>query len=271
MKAIKEHPVLAFLALTTILLVAVIGLIIATELREDPPTALLILTLWTPNIAALILSALIGGRAAVRDLLGGWGRWRVGIGWYAAALSPLAIGLGCGAAYLLTGGEPSGALVTLSPGMAILVVISEALSGPMGEELGWRGFMLPHLQKRFTALTSGVIVGVVWACWHLPLTLLPESAGLGITIPFWEFAAITLSYSIIMTWSYNNTGGSVLLATLFHLAANLAASFVVAILGWVPLDSYLAIYAVPVSLFAIVVTLAARPEHLSRRRTRVTR
>jgi membrane protease YdiL (CAAX protease family) len=270
MEWVRKYPVLAFVGLTAILQGLIIGLIAATALRESPPPGLLILLLWTPNIAALILSALIGGGPAARVLLGGWGRWRVSVWCYAVALSPLAIGFVAAAVYLLTGGEPSEPLVTLSPGMFIVFLIFEALYGPMGEELGWRGFMLPHLQRRFNALTSGVIVGLVWACWHLPFNLLPESTGLGIAIPFWQFAAITLGYSIIMTWLYNNTGGSVLLATLFHLSGNLAASFVVAMLGWAPLDRYLAIYAVPVLLFAIIVILAAGPEHLSRRAPRVT-
>jgi membrane protease YdiL (CAAX protease family) len=271
MKWVRKYPVLAFVGLTALLHGLIIILLAATALRENPPPALLILSLWTPNIAALILSAVTGGGPAVRNLLSGWARWRVGAWWYAAALSPLAIGFGAAAVYLLTGGESPGPLVTLTPGMFIVFLISEALSGPMGEELGWRGFMLSHLQRRFNALTSGVIVGLVWACWHLPFNLLPESTGLGISIPFWQFTAITLGYSVIMTWIVNNTGGSVLLATLFHLSGNLAASFVVAILGLAPLTSYLAIYAVPVVLFAIVVTIVAGPEHLSRRRPRVTR
>lgn len=277
MRWIGRYPVVAFVALTYLLLGVLVFVIAAGGLLDTPsssqgPAMLLVyICLWTPNIAALSLTLIAYGRAAVRELVGGWLKWRVAVGWYIAALSPLIVGVVTGAVYSLGGGASPGPTLDLPPVVLAGFLIFDALLGPVGEELGWRGFMLPRLQQRFSALTSSLIVGLVWACWHIPFNFLPESTGLGIGLPFWLFTVIVVIYSVIMTWSYNNTGGSLLLASLFHLASNHAATIVIAVLGLIPLEAYFALYTVPFALLAIVVIVFAGPEHLSRSGTRVTR
>lgn len=87
--------------------------------------------------------------------------------------------------------------------------------GPLQEEFGWRGYALPRLQTRFTALVSSVILGVIWFGWHIPYyTLVGDE-------PIFQSQFIGLAFShvlitILLTWVYNNTGGSVLAALLFH-------------------------------------------------------
>jgi membrane protease YdiL (CAAX protease family) len=92
------------------------------------------------------------------------------------------------------------------------------LWGPgLFEEIGWRGFALPYLQQRYSALTSSLIIGLVWALWHVPFFV-------G-AIPFpWEdlvfFVPLVIVCSIIFTWVYNTTDGSLLAVILLHGAIN---------------------------------------------------
>jgi membrane protease YdiL (CAAX protease family) len=93
-----------------------------------------------------------------------------------------------------------------------------------GEEGGWRGFALPRLQKQIGPLLGTIILGILWGAWHLPLMLIPAQNTLGhavtLTLLLFFFLEITAK-SISYTWLFNNTGGSLLIATLFHAAASI--------------------------------------------------
>jgi membrane protease YdiL (CAAX protease family) len=175
-----------------------------------------------PAIAALVVAAATGGRDGVRDLAARLFRWRVGAGWYAAAVL-FAAGpvLGAIAVWASWPGTVRAADVRglwhLVPRLALLVVAA-SLYGTLvaaGEEIGWRGFALPVLLDRYSPLTASLVLGMFWGLWHLPLSFLYPSAdatfvdailyGLGV-----DFA------SVIYTWLFRNTGGSVLVASLFH-------------------------------------------------------
>ena len=85
------------------------------------------------------------------------------------------------------------------------------------EEIGWRGVALPILQRRFTPLTSGLLVGLAWALWHLPAFALSGTVQSGWAIgPY--FAGL-LAVSVIMTWFFNASNGSILVAWLVHFQA----------------------------------------------------
>lgn len=94
--------------------------------------------------------------------------------------------------------------------------------GPLGEELGWRGFILPRLQNKFNPLLSSLILGIVWTCWHIPLFFIPVSAQYG--TPFPIFVVQTILLSIILTWMNNHTKGSLLFSILFHTSVNFTAA-----------------------------------------------
>ena len=137
-----------------------------------------------------------------------------------------------------------------------------AITGATGEELGWRGFLLPRLQQRFNALISSLIVGVIWAIWHLPLWSLP---GYGWdAIPYWAFALGAISTSVIFTWILNNTGGSLVMASIIHLMMNFGMS-VVGILGLIPSpgDGWM-IASILFAIYAVMVVMIAGPSRLSR-------
>lgn len=109
----------------------------------------------------------------------------------------------------------------------------------MGEELGWRGFALPRLQARMSALSASLILGLLWALWHLPLYL---TAGHPLSEVFFGWFLLSiLADAILFTWIFNNTRGSLLVVLLFHASiatsglflASTAGSFVIAlVLKW---------------------------------------
>jgi len=89
-----------------------------------------------------------------------------------------------------------------------------------GEELGWRGFALPHLQRTHSAMTSSVLLSLGWAGWHLPAFFyLPSYTAMGLAIIPGFFLGI-LAGAIVLTWLYNSSGGSVIAAVLWHASFN---------------------------------------------------
>lgn len=98
----------------------------------------------------------------------------------------------------------------------------------VGEEIGWRGFLLPYFLQRHGPFLSAVVIGEIWAIWHLPNFLLPGCPHYN--LPFVAFALLTIFYSVLFAWLYLKTAGSLLVATVFHAALNLFS------LGGIDLD-----------------------------------
>jgi membrane protease YdiL (CAAX protease family) len=180
-----------------------------------------------PAVAAFLSVAAFDGRPGVRRLLDRARRWRVGWRWHAVAwLSPLALlAIAVLAIRLATGdGQPVRFdRSTEFPRLPVLAYWAvSVLAYGFGEEIGWRGVLLPRLQGRFNALTSTVIVSVVWAGWHLPLFWFAPGMGRmgGGEIVGWY--ASLLTGSVLFTWLFNATGGSVLIPAIFHGAMDVA-------------------------------------------------
>lgn len=109
-------------------------------------------------------------------------------------------------------------------GMIIPVFLLIFFTNALPEEYGWRGFALDHLQKRTTALGASLVLGAIWAVWHLPLFFIEGTTQAA--IPMYQYFLQTIVLSIFYTWLYNNTGGSVLIAIIFHAVANTSAAVV---------------------------------------------
>jgi uncharacterized protein len=179
-----------------------------------------IITLATlgPFLGGISAAAYETGPAGVMALLSRVVRWRVKVAWYALVLAgPALVML---VAFLLWRGL-GGPQLPAPPAQAWLsipILIGVLLLPALFEETGWRGFALPRLQLRNGALAASVILGIIWAAWHAPIWLIPE-AGFS-SLPFSIFAIFTVALSILFTWLFNNTGGSVLLPALAHAAIN---------------------------------------------------
>jgi membrane protease YdiL (CAAX protease family) len=163
-----------------------------------------------PTVAALFLTGLLYGRRGVFDLLKRIARWRVAIGWYLFALfSTLIIGLTAIGVHTLAGG--------VTPPMNQLVFAQALLPLPAGlpEEYGWRGFALPHLLKKRSALTSSLIIALFWVAWHIPISPALKSVSF-----FGLFLLEVIPLSVLFSWLYINSRGSILVVVLYHLVAN---------------------------------------------------
>ena len=174
-----------------------------------------------PTLAAFIMTATTEGREGVRRLLGRLVLWRVGIRWYLFALLgvPLImlIGTMVYSGYLPKLGALGGPSYLLSYlGTFALVIV---LGGPLFEEIGWRGFALPRMERLHGPLLASLILGVLWALWHLPEFLVPSwaaTSGGGGLVGITLFTLTALTFTIVITWVFNNTRASLLLAILVH-------------------------------------------------------
>jgi membrane protease YdiL (CAAX protease family) len=219
-KMVERHPLASFFVLAY-----AISWILWTPLvvsGDDSPTGLsfvlLLLGSLVPSTVAILLVAVLHGKAGVRKLLRRLLIWRVGVGWWVAValLSTLAIGA-VGMSVLFGGSSPD-VTVTI-PGAVALFIFSIFPGSGGGEEIGWRGFALPQVQAVRSALGASVVLGVMWGVWHLPLYLTGEDfRPLSLFAPW---VVLTVAVSVIYTWIYNGTGGSLLMVVLFHAASNL--------------------------------------------------
>jgi len=164
-----------------------------------------------PAVAAMIAARRDDG---IRALLRPLGVWRVDARWYFAALGlPGAIFVVAAAAYNLLGHtEP----LLYPPNQAAFVAALFVFS--IGEEVGWRGFALPRLKAWCGPLGASAIIGVVWTAWHIPMLTLQ---GVSPSSLYVVFVAYMIGASVLLTWIYQHTRGSLLLAVLAHAGAHL--------------------------------------------------
>jgi membrane protease YdiL (CAAX protease family) len=219
-----------------------------------------------PSTVAIVLVAMLHGKRGVRRFLGRLVKWRVGFRWYAVVLVvPLLVPLGLGVSIVLGGRAPT----VDSSVIAILVmfVFSIFPGSALGEELGWRGFALPHLQDGHSALAAALILGPLWGSWHLPLWLIGRESNPLILFPAFVVSAIPMS--VLLAWIYNSTGGSLLLVVLLHATANLPVTLLLAPLGSEMIQSFL-IFTALLIIAAVVVVGFAGPADLSRTRRKQT-
>jgi uncharacterized protein len=177
-----------------------------------------------PALAAFVVTALVWGREAVRDLLARMARWRMPWRWWAATLSPLAflaVALAVAAAIgKLPGGSDFGRYSGL-PAIGVVPVVVIVVLGALGEETGWRGFALPLLQRRYGALAAALLVTPIWALWHLPYFFTVSTYRGFAPVGYVGFVFGLACGSIVLTWLYNGTGGSIFACAVWHGLYNL--------------------------------------------------
>lgn len=172
------------------------------------------LAVWSPAIAAVAVTAAFGGSGALPGFAARALRWRCSPTLYAAALILIpSVYLAAAALWSTLGFDAFGAPAELSSYLAGAVLVATA--GPL-EEIGWRGFALPRLQRRFSGLSAALLLGCIWALWHLPLFVVGGFQ----PVEFLTFALQILSLSVILSVFFNASGGCVVLAMLIHWLTN---------------------------------------------------
>ena len=264
MSLVKRHPIITFFVLAYALAWIIESpLVFLTDSLTDTQVLVVqILSSNVPSVVAIMLTAMVFGRGALRKLLGRLLIWRVNPLWYLVVfLGPVALVGGVVPLNALLGG-PALSLGMPLLGAAIFFGFSIFPGSALGEEIGWRGYVLPRLQSRMSALSAGLFLAPIWALWHLPLWL--QGKPFQTPTLYAGFVVSAFALSVILTWVYNSTGGSLLFVVLLHATVNLPQTLTIDELGsraTVPLLLYWGLMVVA----AIVVVVVAGPKHLSRK------
>ena len=177
-----------------------------------------LLGVFMPAFVAIWLTASAGGTAALQALFERVFQWRVGVQWYVfAAGYMLAIRLLAALVQrLATGTWPQFGHFEWYLFVAAVII---SLPVQAGEEIGWRGYALPRLGTKTGYAGGSLLLGVMWAVWHLPtFFILPGNGNYGQSFPL--FLVGVTAISVAMAWLYLHTNGSILLAMLMHSAIN---------------------------------------------------
>jgi CAAX protease family protein len=258
MTLMKRHPLITFFVLTYALSWWP-WLLYTVHLFPFPilPTG--------PALAALLMTGIIGGWTGTKTLLLRLVQWRARARWYALVLLlPVVI---WGAAVILNvllGAVPAVANLVGWPSLLLgfLLYLVNPLAGPLGEEPGWRGFALPHLQSKWSALVASLILSAFWAGWHVPLILSGQ-------IP-WPLLLSIIPLAIFFTWVYNGTNGSLFMAVVFHASFDALGDYIYPLFSGPDLLRDYVLIAVVASVVALIVVLATGPARLSHASKQVT-
>jgi membrane protease YdiL (CAAX protease family) len=185
-----------------------------------------------PTLASFTVTAITTGKAGVGQLLRRYVLWRVGLRWYLLVLVgvPL-IQLAFSSVFL--GIAPLTAFIQQWPlffttYLPQILIIAVAVQ--IWEEGGWSGYAVPNLQKRFGAVRTTLILGPLWALWHLPAFFVPGQIfqskvdAITMIVQMALLIIVAIPTRMIMTWVFNNTKASILIAILLHAALDASNS-----------------------------------------------
>lgn len=265
---LKRHSLIAGVVLM-FLLTWPLDLSNAGVLPFRLPLAVYVLLGYGFVAASLIMTGITQGKVGVIALLKRYLIWRVHRKWYLVALLLVpAIDLAGIMLNALVSGTPPDFSAAVgyrifgpSSNLVLLIVpyfIFDALTN--GEEIGWRGYVLPRLQNRYSALTAALIIAILAGFWHFPKWIAHwDAAAFG-----WSMGDIATK-SVLLAWMYNNTRGSLLLVTLFHASFN-AAGMVLPMANTLDSSNLGALVCIVLLQLVVVVgvVLAAGPARLSR-------
>jgi CAAX protease family protein len=261
---VRKYPALSLVVLAMILGAAPLVAVNAGLLPKGAKQ----LGALSASLAGIILAAVEGRKGGVRELLGRFLIWRVGIQWWAFVLLFGVIPAVAGLYLFSLFGGPAVDWSGLKPLSSVvpLMMILTILAG-MGEEFGWRGFAMPRLQARHSALASSLIIGVLWGIWHIPLFVTQGTIQskwqleVGLVPAILGYTVFVIAWSIQYTWVFNNTKGSVLLAAVQHGAVNAWNGYIDVYRGH--FGGVIA-YAVVSAIVSIIIVLLAGRTNLSR-------
>ena len=195
-----------------------------------PATLLVVLGSFGPMLAAIAVTARHGGWAAVKALLGRLRFRGVAGRWFVLALVLGSVTVVPALVHLFTGGSTdTDAVAAHLAAVPLHFLVVATVGGGLDEELGWRGVAQPQLQLRMSPVPANLLLGLVWAAWHLPLWLDPDSAQAA--YPFAVYAVVIVGHSLMTGYLYNASGGSLLIAVLVHSTNNTGDGIRYAVLG----------------------------------------
>jgi uncharacterized protein len=208
-QAVRIHPLVSFFVFAYVLSWSPSLIYLATG--SGPP-----ILGCGPFLAAVVVLSLTSGKHGIKNLFRSMLRWRVGLRWWMIAiLAPVTMtALAAGLNIALGAPTPSAADLDNWPSIftTALVILLVPIAGGAWEEPGWRGYALPRLLVGRSALHASLILGALWALWHVPLFLTGNQ--------HWSDLALVLVVSIFVTWLFQNALCSVLVTMVFHATNN---------------------------------------------------
>ena len=230
----------------------------------SPPVLAIVgvlLSAYTPSLAAIMVTAVWKPRLGVRRLLAQMLHWRVHPGWYVLVLAgPIVLFLLADALHIARGGAAPHDWVLLPDSGSLSFVFGGLIAGALGEEFGWRGFGQSRLQLRYGALVAAIFIGIVWSTWHLWPAIVPGGH------MAWSDVVATyvrlISTAVLYAWIYNSTNNTLLVVMVAHIGHNIASALV-----QIPMDGSQDIPMIVALLYlaaAIVVVLLTRSRTLTR-------
>jgi uncharacterized protein len=237
-----------------VVLVFAVPWIVAPWLPQQPQSTWeLVLSflpgVWAPTVVAICLIAATGGlRALTREVRDGF-RYRTGSGiWFGVAVVTPVLFIAAGALVARAAGDGQ----SMIPASAFsTVVINASLTGAVGEEFGWRGFVLSRLGRQWSRQASALIMSMLWVMWHMPIFLFPDSPYA--SWPLLPALLAIFGFGLFMASLFHATQGSVLVTILAHLSLNISLG-----VGGVRLSSDLFWWTLAI---AFIVTAAWRLRH----------
>lgn len=232
-------------------------------LRVPIPFAIHYLAAFGPMLAALIMTWIGDGTDGLKELFGRITQWRVpAVGFLAALLSAVALfALSALVSWILASGWPDLHLlgqVNYLPYLGIAVLPLWLATYGFGEEIGWRGYALPRLQNSHSALGATLLLGALWALWHIPTFFYLDTylaLGLGV-FPMFAFGILT--GAIVLTWLYNTTHGSVLMVAIWHAIFDLVSA------GKASDPIMQTVMSIAIMVWAALIVIAFGPANLAR-------
>jgi len=215
----SRGTVLPFFLLTYAVMWASFFTVALARVPVSSPLGIVLLRLgaYAPSLVAIWLTARAAGGGGVINLLSGVFKWRVPARYYVLAVAFIpVIKLTAALLQRLT----SGTWPRMGSESLLLIPLAIAFSTPFqaGEEIGWRGYALPRLADRFGLRAASLLLGFIWALWHLPQFFIRDAAEFGQSFPLYVLQVTALG--VAFAWLYARTHGSLLLVMLLHAATN---------------------------------------------------
>lgn len=262
---IKRHPIIAFFILAYLI---TWSLEIPAVFFPGWPGILTFLNNLGPAISAMIVVGMVAGSEGVRQLLEPLRKWRVGINWYFIVLLGPALSMIISIILYGLMGSGNGMsdvinffLLFGKQILPLILIFFYQFIIIWGEEIGWRGYALPKLQQKMHPIIASVLLGLLWGFWHLPLFWFAGFVHQQMGLPF--FILATVGYSMLYTWIYNGTRGSLLMMCLLHATNNTTVSFTM--LFFNPIIEQPLFSLAVLALFNLVVIIYAGPKLLWKR------
>jgi uncharacterized protein len=219
---LRRFPLTFYFIIAVVFSWAVVVIVLLGHLPENF-LAVVPITMG-PTVAALIMTAVTGGSPGIRRLLARFVLWKVPFIWYLFIFLgiPLVFILGT---VFLPGAAASFDHLSATTWLSYLwkFPLVLAVGGPLFEEPGWRGFALPRLEAKWGPLAGTLILGLLWAAWHFPQYLMPgwaaQNGGFNVRAVT-VFTVSVMLLTIVISWVFNNTRGSLLIAILLHASVN---------------------------------------------------